>query len=305
MTTASPPTSAGSEWLSVAEKGSVVGIRLTVWLATAAGRLPARWLMRVVALWYTLLHPGVRHASRDLGERLGQQRRGLHAIYRHVLCFAEAALDRLWLVQGRGDLFELTRDGHDHLERLHASGRGAILLSAHVGSTAAMAIGGHDERLRIRIVGYFKNAKMINAALYRLNPHAAAQVVHIEPGRADTVLDLKDRIDRGELLAIAADRVGLNDRTVQVEFLGQPAPFPAGPFLLAAMLQCPVYFVCGIYRAPNRYELHCEPFADRVELPRKDREAALHRAVGQYADRVAHYVRAAPDNWFNFYKFWT
>ncbi len=297
-------TAAGAGWLSVAEKGSVLGIRFTVWLATVAGRRPARLLIRAVALWYTLLHPGVRRASRDLGERLGEPRRGLRAIYRHVLCFAETALDRLWLVQGRGDLFALTRDGHDHLERLCASGRGAILLSAHVGSTAAMAIGGHDERLRIRVVGYFKNAAKINTALRHLNPRAAAQVVHIDPGRADTVLELKDRIERGELLAIAADRVGLNDRVVTVPFLGHPASFPAGPFLLAAMLQCPVYFVCGIYRSPNHYALHCEPMVDRVDLPRKDRQAGLQRIVGQYADRVAHYVRAAPDNWFNFYPFW-
>jgi len=292
------------DWLSVAEKGSVLGIRLTVMLATVAGRVPARMLMKLLALWYTLLHPGVRQASRELGDRLGENRRGLGAIYRHVLCFSEAALDRLWLIQGRGDLFAVTRNGHEHLERLHAQGRGAILLSAHVGSTAAMAIGGHDERLRIRVVGYFKNARMINAALHRLNPRAAAQVVHIDPGRAETVLDLKDRIDRGELLAIAADRVGLNDRSVTVEFLGMPAAFPSGPFLLAAMLQCPVYFVCGIYRAPNCYELHCEPFSDRIVLPRKDRETTLARVVGQYADRVACYVRAAPDNWFNFYRFW-
>ncbi|MSQ84008.1 MAG: hypothetical protein EXR77_14185 [Myxococcales bacterium] len=306
MTQQSTSTKAANDlhWLSVAEKGSVISIALVVWLATMCGRPPARWLMKAVALWYTLLHRRVRQASREFGERLHGRPRTLREVYRHVLCFAEATLDRLWLVQGRGDLFTVTRTGHDYLVQLAAAQSGAILLSAHLGSTAAMSIGNYDEKLKIRVVGYFRNAKIINAALARLNPRAAAQVVHIEPGQASAVLAMRDRIERGEILAIAADRAGLNERVVHADFLGKPAPFPSGPFLLAAMLGCPVYFVCGVFRAPNHYDLYCEPFAEQVILPRKDRQRALQNYVDRYAARTEHFARLAPDNWFNFYGFW-
>ena len=60
----------------------------------------------------------------------------------------------------------------------------------------------------------------------------------------------------------------------------------------------------GLYREPNRYDLHCEPFADRVVLPRKTRQASLEAIVQQFADRLEHYCRLAPDNWFNFFDFW-
>lgn len=294
-----------AQWLTTAEKGSVWGIRLFVWLATVLGRRPTRLLLKPVALWYVLLHRGVRRSSAAWWQRVSGEQPRLAQSYQHVLRFAETVLDKCFFLLGRYEQFQISRQGHELLVQQHASGRGALLLSAHVGSTEAMGAQGYQDQLKIRVVGYFKNAAMINAALTALDPRTATRVVHIEPGSADSVLAIRDRVEAGEMLALAADRVGLNDRTVEVDFMGSSAQFPAGPFLLAAMLHCPVYFVAGLYRSPNSYELICERFADEIDLPRKDREAALRRWVSLYAARVEHYARSAPDNWFNFFDFWS
>jgi predicted LPLAT superfamily acyltransferase len=105
-------------------------------------------------------------------------------------------------------------------------------------------------------------------------------------------------------VAVLGDRVGVNEKTATAQFLGAPARFPTGPFTLAALLRCPIYLTFGLYRAPNRYDLYCEPLAQHLELPRGAREAALAAHVQRYADRLEHYCRLAPDNWFNFYDFW-
>ncbi|HEX4353668.1 MAG TPA: hypothetical protein VHZ95_12150, partial [Polyangiales bacterium] len=65
-----------------------------------------------------------------------------------------------------------------------------------------------------------------------------------------------------------------------------------------------VYLVFGLYFEPNRYELFCEPFAERIELPRRERAAALQAVVQRYAQRLEDYARRAPDNWFNFHDIW-
>ena len=44
--------------------------------------------------------------------------------------------------------------------------------------------------------------------------------------------------------------------------------------------------------------------ADRIEVPRPNREQALSAYVQHYASRLEHYARRAPYNWFNFYDFW-
>jgi predicted LPLAT superfamily acyltransferase len=75
--------------------------------------------------------------------------------------------------------------------------------------------------------------------------------------------------------------------------------------VLAATLKCPIYLTFGLFFAPNRYQLHCEPLMDRVVLPRQTRAEALKVCVQQYASRLEHYCRLAPDNWFNFFDFWS
>jgi len=69
-------------------------------------------------------------------------------------------------------------------------------------------------------------------------------------------------------------------------------------------LRVPVVLAFGLYLGGNRYELHFERFP--VELPRDRglRTAALAEIAQRFADRLAHFARLAPYNWFNLYDFW-
>ena len=106
------------------------------------------------------------------------------------------------------------------------------------------------------------------------------------------------------MIAVLADRGRPDEPMRHAPFLGDPAPFPVGPWLLANALKIPVVLCFGVYRGGNRYELTFEPFADTVEFPRERREAALQACVNAYAERLEAQVRNAPYNWFNFYDFW-
>jgi predicted LPLAT superfamily acyltransferase len=101
------------------------------------------------------------------------------------------------------------------------------------------------------------------------------------------------------------DRTGLNSKITEVEFFGRKAALPTGPFLLASTLRCPVLLVFGLYAGGNRYQMFCEPFAERIVLPRKNRERALHDYAQAYATRLEHFARLYPYNWFNLYDFWS
>lgn len=293
------------QWLKTREKGSILGMHFLIGLATFFGRAPARQVLRFVALYYIIFHNSVRRALRIYYTRLNGSNASFGVLWRHVYVFAQVALDRLFFAKGQYARFVVTRQGDHHLEQLAKEKRGAILLCAHVGSQAAMGSHGDDERFTINIVGYFKNARMINELLARINHRRQARVVNIEQNSVASVLDLKERIDRGELLAIAADRTGLNARFVIVDFLGAKARLAKGPFLLASMLKCPVFVTVALFRAPNRYELYCEPLCEPLDVPRNERERAISNAAQRYADCVGRYCRLAPDNWFNFYNFWT
>lgn len=292
----------GAGWLEVRERGSVLGIKFAVVLATTFGRWPTRLFARILTFYYVLFAGQARRATREFRRRLGL-RAGLADAYRQILRFAQCTVDALYLVRGKTRYFRVTRNGYHHLAELRASGRGAILLGAHMGSFYAMRMQGEQESLSIYPVVYLKNARRINEALEALDPGTNARLIEMEDG-IDFVLKIRQKIEEGGLVAILADRVPPGGKSVEVEFLGGRARLPVGPYVLAATLGCPVYFTAGIYHDPDHYELFCLPFADPVRLPRGDREGALQRYAQQYADRLERFCRVAPDNWFNFYDFW-
>jgi predicted LPLAT superfamily acyltransferase len=289
-------------WLEIAEAGSVLGLRIVLFACDVLGRPAARALLYPIVAYYALFHATARRASRRYFAHLGIAP-SAGTTYRHLLRFAQCALDRLFLLRGRTDLFEVTAHGHDHLLRLQAEKRGAILLGAHLGSFEAMRAQSGNEDLPINIVGYFRNAANINSVLERAGCNVRARLIEVEPASMNFVLRLRELIERGEMVAVLGDRVIAGD-AVSANFLGAPARFSTGAFALAAMLRCPVYLTFALHKAPNRYDVYCEPFAEHVELPRKARKAALEVYVQRFAQRLEHYCRMAPDNWFNFYDFW-
>lgn len=291
-------------WLSNRERGALLGMRFVIWLATLVGRWPARLVLRFVAGWYYLFDHGARRASAEYLARVRGRPARRRDVYRHLVTFAHVTLDRVFMLRGETRGLEFTRTGDDYVQTLARERTGAIFLGAHIGSFEAMRAKAEGDQIPLNILGYFANSKVVSALFEALNPELSARVIHIEPGTVGFILEARARLADGELVALHGDRVGLNDRSVDVDFLGASARFATGPFTMAAVLECPVYLTLGIYRAPNRYDLYCEPFADRVELPRADREAALRDYVQRYAARLEVYCRKAPDNWFNFFDFW-
>jgi predicted LPLAT superfamily acyltransferase len=291
-------------WLRQRERGAVLGIQFVFWLATLFGRWPARQFVRLLAVFYAAFDRNANRASRAWLERVHSRPATWFDIYHHISMFAQVALDRIFLLKGNTEIFEVKRNGNEHLIELARERRGAILLGAHLGSFEAMRVSADEESFPVSIVGHFENARMINALLSEIAPEMADSVIHVGDDPVGFALAIRDRLARGHMIAVLGDRVGLNEKTVSVDFFGKSARFPAAPFILAAALRAPVYLVFGLYYEPNRYELFCEPFAERIELPRAERGDALQRMVQQYANAVERFCRKAPDNWFNFYDFW-
>jgi len=299
-----------ADWLDARERGGVLAIRVTVFLTTFFGRTIGRFVALFVTFYFTLTSPKVRASIRGFYAHLGPSAivPTFWQLYRHLLRFVHCTLDAFFFVSGKLDKFEITCTGNEYLEKLRDEKKGAILLGAHLGSFYAMRGQSANERLKLYALVNTKNARMLNDALEKLDPAGAAHLLELDPaGGLDSMLRVKELLEQGAIVAIMGDRLpegASGDRIVKAPFLGAEASFPAGPFLLASMLKAPVYLTFGLSRGSNHYDLYCEPFADRIDLPRGDRKGALQKYVTKYAERLEHYTRQAPDNWFNFYDFW-
>lgn len=286
-------------WRERPERSHRLALRLMSWSALRLGRRASRLVLHPITAYFLLSAPRARRASREyLARALGRAPR-YPDLYRHFYSFAATILDRVYFLHERFELFDISTQGEAGLHEQLRRGAGALLVGAHLGSFEALrALGRRDTGLRVAMVMYEENARMLNETLSAISPAAHQDVIAL--GRLDSMLRVRDRLAEGAIVGVLGDR-GLGDEDMrELPFLGQPARFPAGPMRMAAMLRCRVYFMAGLYRGGNRYALRFEPLAD-FSAAGETPESAL----AAYAACLERHCREAPYNWFNFYDFWS
>ena len=292
-------------WKAHKERSAPWVVSLMIWIALRLGRRTARALLWPITLYfYATSATTTRRESRRYLERVLQRAPTAIDVLRHIHTFAACALDRVYVLAGQHR--ELDVSVHDPgkvLPRLHAGGA-AIVLTAHLGSFEVLRVlGTRRKGMRFRIVMDRGHGQMIGAALDRLNPEHANEIIDAGAGPQLT-LALHEALAQGCVVGLMADRVFGNDQGLVVDFLGGKARLPSGPWKLAAALGEPVLICFGLYRGGRRYEMHFESFSDGAAVPRAERQTHAQAAAQRFAGRLEHYVLLAPYNWFNFYDFW-
>jgi len=302
-------------WSRIAERGTALGLWTVLWTYRLLGRRGVRLLTEVLAFYFFLTGRRARKASKLYLTRChdffgptpalpGPPRR--RDLYKHFRAFASSAADRFlaWIDRAKG----LEPDFPDRslFETLNQSGQGALFISAHLGNLDVLrALGASTGVPGLNAVVYSEHAARFRELLKSINPDFISNLIHVSSVGPETAILLQEKIQQGEHLFIVGDRTPAseNGRVTLVPFLGVEAAFPIGPFLLAHLLECPVYlFFC--YREAGRYRIRMERFADRIRLPRQDRAAALQEWAARFAKVLEECCRKTPFEWFNFYDFW-
>ena len=104
-------------------------------------------------------------------------------------------------------------------------------------------------------------------------------------------------LDRKEYVCFQGDRFVEGSPTVTLPFMGHEAPFPAGPFAVAGKFRVPVVFYYALRERGRRY---------RVIFDIPDGQPMTRDAVlGSYVRSLEAVVSRYPQQWFNFYRFWS
>jgi predicted LPLAT superfamily acyltransferase len=292
-----------AEWVRRRERGSSALLRLMAFLSLRLGRRLSRSVLYGIALYFFLFAPAARrHSRRYLRLALGREP-GARDRFRQLLSFATTIHDRVYLINGRYESFNITLEGDAMMRAQSTCGRGALLMGAHMGSFEVMhSLGRRQLGLHVAMAMYEENARKINAILAAINPQLKADIIPL--GQIDAMLKIAQRLDQGGFVGVLGDRT-LGDEPVHaVTLLGERAYLPLGPMRAAAILRCPVYFMAGLYRGTNHYHLVFERVADFSAAPVGTRSAAVCAAVERYAAVLDKYCRSDPYNWFNFFDFW-
>ncbi|MEO8136443.1 MAG: acyl-CoA synthetase [Betaproteobacteria bacterium] len=290
-------------WTVAPERGSMPLLRFMTWLSLTIGRRASRLIVYGIAMYFLLTAPDARRASRVYLRRALEREPGWPDLFRHVMSFASTIHDRLYLLNSRFDLFDITVHGRERLVGALEIGGGAFLMGAHMGSFEVLhALSRQHPGVRAAMVMYEDNASKINAMLAAINPVSQQDIIPL--GRIDSMLNVQRQLDAGAFIGVLGDRSFGTDAPVPVSFLGTPAPLPVSAFRMAAVLRRQVIFMAGLYLGGNRYAVHFEDLADFSQTPRNERAAAIEAALTRYAHLLETCCRMAPYNWFNFFDFW-
>lgn len=303
--------SQGQHWAGQRERGSFVLMKFTASAVRLLGRRALSPLLYAIVLYFFVFGRQARRSIWRYQHNLATWS-GRHdlcpsrrSVFRQFMCFADTLLDKLDVWNGKLGLEQVKLvDPQDVRGQLHRQGRGQMLVAAHLGNLeVCRALAELGEKVQMNVLVHTKHAEQFN----RLLGEAGAthlRLIQVSELNPATMLQLSERLERGEWLAIAGDRVPLHGgRNVSVDFLGRPAAFPQGPWLLAGLLQCRVSLM-NCLKIDGRYHVIIEPFAERIQWKRRERDAVIRDWVQRYAERLGQRCLDAPLQWFNFYPFW-
>jgi predicted LPLAT superfamily acyltransferase len=297
----------GQHWASINEISFVAGMRLLFWICRIFGRWPFRMVLYPVLAWYVLTKPLPRRASREYLRRVAAHDGDkLPSVIRHFAAFGESILDKMLLWGGLFNLDRVELHGAGLITDAVAAGKGGLLICAHLGNLELCRVMSRQRSdIKLTVLVHTRHAQAFNDMLGRLNPESQLNLMQVTEMSPATAMLLSERVARGEFVVIAGDRIPVshNPRVAVADFIGAPAAFPVGPYVLASVLQCPVFLLFSV-RSGDKSEVHFERFRDQVRIPRQGRDEALNMLAADYARRLEHYTLRAPLQWFNYYDFW-
>lgn len=303
-----------THWASLPESGSTAWLWIMYLSYVWIGR-PLFFLLSWPASWYFVaVRPVARRASIEYQRRVGVLKADAsawtawRAAALHVRRFADTLLDKALVWTGGLALDDIRREVDPRFDAAVDANRGGLLVVAHFGNLEVLRrMGERAKQLRLHILVHTRHAERFNRMLTRMNPQSAERLLQVTDVDTVTIAHLAARVELGDFVVIAADRVPVtSERVLDVPFLGDEAAFPIGPWVLASALGCPVYWL-ACYQRPGdggRYTLICELMRERIVLPRKTRDAALRDVIAHYVRYLERACREAPLAWFNFFPFW-
>lgn len=283
-------------------RGTTLGYRIFVGILKNFGVGTAYFLLRFVALYFWLFsYKSSKPLFHYFHKKMGYGRRkSLAMMYKNYYRFGQTLIDKVVVMAGIRNNFTYHFDGEENLHKMAALKKGGLLLSAHLGN---WEIAGHFlKRLqtRINIVMFDGEHRQIKNYLEQVTGKRSMNIIVIKDDISH-IYAINEALKNNELVCMHADRFVEGNKSITGNFLGEPALFPVGPFLLAATFKVPVSFVFAFKETQSHYHLFASEIREYTNGPRQMVvEGIFTDFLGQMENKVKQY----PEQWFNYYNFW-
>lgn len=306
------PSTSKTHWAQISEAGAFTGMRFLLGCYKLGGKPLFKVFLFPVMLYFFLFRHEARAASIAYLLRLKQQhvfpKKSLiyWLSFQHFWQFSLGLLDKLAVWMGQIHLADVSIHGDDMIRQLMNNKRGAVFIISHLGNfEICRCLSTRHPSLRLTVLMHTKHAQKFNRLFKEQIDDGHIEILQVTEITPSTAMVLSERIDRGEFIAIAGDRIAVNhpENCLIVDFLGEKAPLPAGPFTLAAILRAPLVSLFCV-RDANAYRIYFDLLSEGIQVSRKHRQQQLQQLAQAYSQQLESLCRRHPLQWFNFFDFW-
>ncbi|HYW79233.1 MAG TPA: hypothetical protein VE890_06620, partial [Thermoguttaceae bacterium] len=303
-----------SSWAQSRERGAYLGIRFMFAVYRLVGRTAFRIALIPVIFYFFLFSRVAQRSSLAFlsqvhacggGPWPQNEPPGWRQSFRHFMTFGEAALDKVAAWSGAFKDIPVKYDGRKLLESWQDAGRGAVFLTSHLGNIeACRALARERTDLKLNVLVHTRHAENFNRMLRGVDADVRVRLVEVTDFGPATAMDLQTRVDAGEFVVIAADRIPVSGgRTKHVRFLGRETILPIGGPMLAAVLRCPVGMITAV-REGDGFHMFIDQLGNFQDIPRSKRNREISRIIYLFSERLGQLACRYPYQWFNFFDFW-
>lgn len=224
--------------------------------------------------------------------------RALWETYCNHCAFSQVVIDKFAMYAGKK--FAITISGYEKFQQLSERPEGFVQLSSHIGNYEIAGYSLHSsKRVNALVFGGEKGSVMANRS--RLFEGNNIRMIPVMTDMSH-LFAVDNALSDGEIVSMPADRVFGSQKAFEVEFLGEKARFPQGPFLLAAVRGVPLLYVSVMKSGLRSYHITCE----RIDIPSTlpSTRAKAHAVAESYASLLETTVRRHPRQWYNYFDFW-
>jgi predicted LPLAT superfamily acyltransferase len=235
---------------------------------------------------------------------------------RHIVSFALSMVEKIQSWGGKFSLNDICFQDDDinDLNNRLEEGKGAFLLFSHLGN-AMLLLGllnqgrtGVSRKIQVTTILDVKVNAHFSRMLNELNPLSSLDIISADEIGPHTAVLLEERIASGGLVLVTGDRTSIGGKNHMCPFLGKEAPFPAGIFYLATLMNAPVYCLFGLRRKAlslkHQYDIHVHKSPLSFNCSRKERLDRCSLLVESFTDLLTRYCKEQPFQWYNFFDFW-
>jgi predicted LPLAT superfamily acyltransferase len=283
-------------------RGTTLGYRIFVGVLKNFGVTPAYWLLRFVALYFWLFsYKSSRPLFHYFHQKMGYGRmKSLAMLYKNYYRFGQTLIDKVVVMAGIRNKFTYHFDAEENLHKIAALKKGGLLLSAHLGN---WEIAGHllDRlRTRINIVMFDGEHQQIKNYLEQVTGKRNMNIIVIKDDISH-IYAINDAFKKNELVCMHADRFVEGNKSITSNFLGEPAQFPIGPFVLAATFKVPVSYVFAFKETDRHYHFYA---SELKEYNTGSKDMITKEILSDFTAQMENKVKQYPEQWFNYYNFW-